>query len=1136
MGKVFRFHPGGDLSHWQNSAPLNNMAINAIEDPNGLTAKKEITSIPSPFARIDLVRTAFKHVIDSKNLDGNTIFHKMISDSFDIGQILFKSETFEDKISIIAWDKNQDLNKLVNSNNPAHKTLGDTLRLFMEQDGDIYNFNDLQRIYLINYKLGPNPLNIIGGTSPCSLFFSTANKLDYVKMQEGQDVFFDNEFCPLYKRDSEFIKYIFGLSQTIPNFASKFNFVYEYLNLTYSKLSNELKSEIQNCKDWYSNLPNLSYDGIGNIEINGNALKIKKSSPTDILTKSDFVIQSTRETECSPLVLPIDSFNEDLIYTTAKWNYNQKAPFYDKLELKDRKLPFVNDKYPYLTISDLLEPVIIRTLLPINTDFFFDGNHQKQTNNSNKGFLLPIKPALFDYFNLEDLKKKTNDGKPFFELKSLSNESIEAILRIPIKQNKYVTFKRIYNNPINNNVLLEPDEQNNIGAIIENVFTIALFPSVKYPNDVKADYRIAIYEADYLPITEQNKYQIKIYDEQNNIVENVPVTQKRFKNEVEVSNLTYVLNQNFEYLQVINSFGKGIIYPNFKKNRGTDEYTFAIDFGTTNTHIEYSINDGLPKSFEITNDDIQLAKLNDLDDTQLMDKVNSNQLEAIKNFIDQDLIAKQINSFSEASLPVRTSVLYHSNLDFQKAIYTLADINIPFTYEYKPYEDVNKLVTNLKWAGNNDEINKKILKAYFEKVLLLIKAKIILNNGNINQTKIVWFYPNSMSIYKLNLLDRLWNQTVQEIFNQNINPTRICESLAPFYYYLNFKGINAVTKPAVSIDLGGGTTDIVVFENNVATLLTSFRFAGNSIFGDDYNRNYLINGFVQKYYEKYDRILDNNSLIEVKRALSQIYNTTNSNDIINSFFSLNNNKKVTNKGISISFLDDLKEDADFKIIFLLFFSSIFYNLAKLMKSANKEIPGFIIFSGTASKLLQILDSSKNQAINSKLVSAVFNQVYTNDENIQIKVELSEHPKEITAKGGVKMKPEQIVEPNSIKKIYITEDFRSKTYLYQEINKEVISKVEREYLSFLELFFLLNEKIKFKDTFGINPLIFKDVKTFLTTNAKNALLTGLTKKEEEIGNNFMNEEIEEGLFFYPLIGSISELGFNLFNMSNQNENI
>lgn len=1140
MGKVFRFHPGQDLSHWQDSAPYNNMAINAIKDPNGLTAKKEITSIPSPFARIDLVRTAFKHVVDSKNLDGNTIFHKMISDSFDVGQIFFKSDTFKNEISILSWDKKQDLDKLLNSNNPAHRTLGETLRLYLIQDEGVYNFNDLERIYLINYKNGPNPVNIIGGTSPCSLFFSTANNLDYVNIQQGNDTFFDDQFYPLYKRDPEYIKYIFGLSKTIPHFSTKFAYVDQYLSLTYTQLPQNLKDEITgNSLTYYNNLPTLSIDGIGNLEINGSPLKFKNNSPLNIENTSDFVINCSKTiTKLKPLVLPNDVYNEGLTYTTDKWNRNQKAPFFDSKKMSDRRLPFVNDLYPYITICDLLEPVIIRTLLPINSDFFFDGNHQKPSNNSNKGFLLPIKPVYFDYFKLEDLKNKTIDGKPYFELKSLSNESVEATLRIPIKNNKYITFKRVYNNPVNNSILVSADEQNNIGAIIENVFTVALFPFVKYPHNIKADYRIALYEADYLAITSQNKYQLKIFDDQNNSVENMPVSQKRFKNEVDVSNLTYVVNQNFEYIQVVNSFGNGIIYPSFKNSGGTDEYTFAIDFGTTNTHIEYSVNDGIPKPFEITNDDIQLAKLNDLDDLGLMDKAGSIQLQAIKKFIDQDLIAQQINLDSESSFPVRTSVLYHGNLDFQRAIYTLADINIPFTYEYKPFKGVknkgvNKLVTNLKWGGNNHPNNNKILKAYFEKLLLLIKAKIVINNGDLNKTKIVWFYPNSMSLFKLNLLDNLWNQTVNEILNNRIIPIRICESLAPFYYYSNFKGINAYTKPAVSIDLGGGTTDIVVFENNIASLLTSFRFAGNSIFGDDYNRNYLINGFVQKYFEKYSKTLKDNNLMESLEALIEIYDASNSSDIINSFFSLSKNKKIISSGIKISFLDDLKEDEEFKIIFLLFFSSIFYNLALLMKSENKEIPGHIIFSGTASKLLQILDTSKDQSINSKLVSEVFKHIFKKNEDIQIKVELSEHPKEITAKGGVKMKTDHIVNPNDIKKIYITEEFTSVTYSYNEITSDLIDKVEQEFISFVEFFFTLNEKLKFKDTFGIPPHILIDTKSFLLSNAKNALLTGLNKKEEEIGNNFKNEEIEEGLFFYPLIGSLSELGFNLYNLQNQN---
>ena len=102
MGHVYRFHQGvNTIKDWDISTAYGSTAINAITDPNGATNKKEITSIPSPFARMDLVKTAFKQVVDSKNLLGSTIHHKMVSDCFDIGEIFFNIDKYRDKIEII---------------------------------------------------------------------------------------------------------------------------------------------------------------------------------------------------------------------------------------------------------------------------------------------------------------------------------------------------------------------------------------------------------------------------------------------------------------------------------------------------------------------------------------------------------------------------------------------------------------------------------------------------------------------------------------------------------------------------------------------------------------------------------------------------------------------------------------------------------------------------------------------------------------------------------------------------------------------------------------------------------------------------------------------------------------------------
>lgn len=91
MGTVLRLHKEADNNIKDWTGGLNRAygsdVIDQIQDPGGARADKEITSIPSPFARVDLARSAFHNVADSKNLDGKTIYHKLVSDCLDIGEI-----------------------------------------------------------------------------------------------------------------------------------------------------------------------------------------------------------------------------------------------------------------------------------------------------------------------------------------------------------------------------------------------------------------------------------------------------------------------------------------------------------------------------------------------------------------------------------------------------------------------------------------------------------------------------------------------------------------------------------------------------------------------------------------------------------------------------------------------------------------------------------------------------------------------------------------------------------------------------------------------------------------------------------------------------------------------------------------
>lgn len=292
MAKVFRLYTGGSntFEGWNEnpSFPYNFTARNTINDPDGASAKNEITSIPSPFARIDLVKTAFREVNERANnninsLDDNTIFHKMVSDTLDIGEIFFNIDKYKDKIEVITWDVSIALENLRNSGNVCHANLADVLDKYMQSDAAIYNFDSLKNIYLLNYKGGTAELNIIGATSPATLFFSNANNLEYVKdiFFANNDRPFDADYQPLYKRDLDYLKSWWVLKMSIPNFSSLFPELEEYLSITFKAITDqEIRNQLRtitaaNITD-FQNIELVSNQQNNQVEVNGYNLLKKK--------------------------------------------------------------------------------------------------------------------------------------------------------------------------------------------------------------------------------------------------------------------------------------------------------------------------------------------------------------------------------------------------------------------------------------------------------------------------------------------------------------------------------------------------------------------------------------------------------------------------------------------------------------------------------------------------------------------------------------------------------------------------------------------------------------------------------------------------------------------------------------------
>lgn len=1121
MSKVLRLHTGENtLAHWADTTgAYSTNVINQIVDPNGASSKKEITSIPSPFARIDLVKSAFRFVADTKKIEGDTIHHKMISDCFDVGEIFFNIDKLQDRIQILIWDKVNDLQELLNSSRPEHQVYGETLRIFLEQDASTYNFDKLKRIYLLNY-IGPdkpNMMNIIGATSPATLFFTSANKLDFVSknIQFGNDKPFDNTYSPLFKRDFEYQKYWYCLQHSIPSFSRLFPEVDDYLTLSYQHLNNMQKTEVTNLttQNIDSDFEHLTVGSAANyVEIFDFILRKKQSDVAKIATSSDFLIKCMKDNSSHlPLVLPTEMYTRQAFYVQDSWNKDTKVPFFNKLPLNERVLPGDGSKYPYLTVGDFLEDTIIQTPYTFNKIRFFDGNINKEITNSS--YLLPLKRRFFDYFSVQDLRSLMPDRKKMIEIEPLAGGSVKIILRIPIQRGNYITYERIY---FTDSV---PEIDENRGAVVSYNFGFGLFPALKYEVGQNAMYRLVLVDRDSIA-NDNNNYQLRFYEGNSEIDIQSMVKRNRNKDnklidDIRADSLSVALNSNFEYIEFSINDNTALIIPEFIQKNGTQKFRFAVDFGTTNTHIEYSVNGNPPLPFDMDEKDSQLQKLHLMYDDTDIDMI-----------FDADFLPEEIGKNSKYRFPIRTILAESANTDWNCAVTSMANTNIPFVYEKQILPEYNKTNSELKWS--NDSINQKRIEHYIEALFMILRNKVLLNNGNLEATEIVWFYPASMMKMRYNLFKQSWEKLYKQYFGLNIqNVKPISESIAPYYFH---RSENGATSNVVCIDIGGGTTDILMVEDGNPKYLTSFRFAANSIFGDGYSIYSNQNGFVHKYKPLISQILIDNDLQSLQSVLQLLENKRVSADLIAFFFSLSINKDVRDKQIDIDFNKMLINDEEGKYVFILFYTAIIYHIANIMKLKEMKMPRYIAFSGTGSKVLNVisLDSSTLSDFTKIIFEKVYSQSYDTDG---LKCIHTENPKEATCKGGVMERSGQSYsEVEQLKLVLLGTDsckLVDQSMKYDQIGKEEIHAVVSECRKFVEFAFDLNKDFSFHKEFGANYSLFEIAKNECMKDLETFVKDGIKKKMTEISETGADPQIEESLFFYPLVGILNALARKLY---------
>ncbi len=469
---------------------------------------------------------------------------------------------------------------------------------------------------------------------------------------------------------------------------------------------------------------------------------------------------------------------------------------------------------------------------------------------------------------------------------------------------------------------------------------------------------------------------------------------------------------------------------------------------------------------------------------------------------------------------------------------SLGDANIPFIYEKESVGYGNRIVANLKWS--TEIATAKRMKAYITQLALMMRTKVLLENGDLHKTRLIWFYPLSMKVGNVRKLGDMWQKTFHEVFGVEAdehNLIQMPESVAPYYFYRGSSQFRGAASTVASIDIGGGTSDVVVFESNARqpTILTSFRFAANALFGDAFSEvpHGDTNPMVTRYVDYFRRLFDadDDRYGELNGILDDITAKRKSEDINAFLLSVVQNKVVGGNDV-FSYNQRLNEDGRLKIVFIYFYATLIYYVARTMQHHGLEKPRSVMFSGTGSKVLDIVGQKRDLDLLTETIFArVYGEKYDQD-GFSVVMERKE-PKQITCRGALmQVRDSSGVESvrqlnqlmdsfdSNLKCNYSMVEKESLTYADMD-NHIVRQQIVEAVKAWNGIFCQLCDDIHVADRFLVEQPSLKRFKQLVDRDLEHHLINGWNYVNKNEPERNATDKIEDTVFFYPIIGSIRD---------------
>lgn len=637
-----------------------------------------------------------------------------------------------------------------------------------------------------------------------------------------------------------------------------------------------------------------------------------------------------------------------------------------------------------IDINSYFTSSLIRLPYRISRDNFKTVNYQNDSADRDYDFLLPFKPEVMALF----------DGKDVDSDIHINRNSVTVYLRYNGK-----TYEKEY--------AVEPFKPG-MGRIVnlENAkisFDLGIFPNIlSYKPRENNYFKILVVAADEDPEAPNfNVDQISLSFFKNNKEGFMPiheldpistgaqfgvlpaVVRSRQRTEDTESGTKFyeLFNSSFDIIEISVLGDTGLIIPIWQVSQATNEtYTYSVDLGTSNTFMS-RCKDGENNKPELFK--MERPMVNYLHETpknqqlSLSRRIENSIFDKAKTRIKTEFLPAFIDG-ADYKFPIRTALCgIRSRVDEPKLF---DNHNIAFFYEKLMAHDDQNIHTDIKWDRND-----ALLRVFIRELLLIIKCDILQRNGDLDRTHLVWFRPlsfmgNTRSIYK-----EIWTTEPEKILA--IQPNQIdcfSESEAPYYYFKKkdyIKDSDAVTV----IDIGGGSTDFVYFQDNKPIMANSVHFGCDVLWENGFSEfeDEKENGIYKRYAEtlRFKR----QDLEDLNECFKHI-DSVKTKDIINFWLS------------NAEFCDIRKNlSMDFKPVFVYHLTSILYYMASMYKDYKCIAPKTVVFSGNGSKYIDNFICTERRVLK-HIIDLVFGHVFGGKHDINL--QLPNERKESTCYGGL----------------------------------------------------------------------------------------------------------------------------------------